>query len=865
MDLIERDGFLELLQTQFKNVASGEGHCVFVSGEAGIGKTSFVKAFCKEHKNDCNIYQGACDALFTPRPLAPLYDIIWQVNNKLWPDSHTIEKRTELFAAFFHELSDQNQKTIIVFEDIHWADEATLDFIKFFARRITQLPCLFILTFRDDESTFHSSVRNVLAQLSPDSVMRLHLTPLSREAVTNMAIARGYNGEDVFAISGGTPFYVNEILASYSPGVPENIKNAILDVYDRQEEGTKHAWQICSVIPEGLEINRFAKLKSSSDEGMDHCFALKIIIVKNDRIIFKHELYRRTIESSLPPFKRIALNKKILDLFLDSFEEKNEIERIVQYAKNANENKLVVKYAPIAARQAACVGSHIEASKLFLTAIEYSEGNDEDQLIGFYEAYAYECYLTNQVKEAIIYTGKLLHILKHKAEIEKTGKCLRFLSRLWWLDGNRENSASFAEQAIDLLNNQPSSPAKAMAFSNMSQLKMLFDDHAGCIAWGEKAISIARELNNEEVLSHALNNVGSVKMNLPLSNQQGLGLLQESLSIALKNSFHEHAARAYSNLGSNGVKMKDYPFAKKILNEGIHYCEERELDSWRLNMLSLKAHINLETGDWNKAYSIADNLLKNADKPRAFKIGALIVMGTIKMRRGDQDAQNLLLQAKTKAFETMELQRIIPSLIALLEYEWLMGKIIIETNDLDSIKIIIEQSIDTANKSEFAFWLQKARKQTIELQELYEPYKLLNSNKIKKAAEFWEKTGCPFQKAFTLFEGSEDDKKIALSIFQQLGANAVSQKIKMEMRAVGIKKIPRGLRESTRNNPAQLTNRELDVLQLLQKGNQNKEIAGTLFISPKTADHHISSILFKLDVNSRAKAITEAVRLGILK
>jgi DNA-binding CsgD family transcriptional regulator len=213
----------------------------------------------------------------------------------------------------------------------------------------------------------------------------------------------------------------------------------------------------------------------------------------------------------------------------------------------------------------------------------------------------------------------------------------------------------------------------------------------------------------------------------------------------------------------------------------------------------------------------------------------------------------------------MELQRIIPSLIALLEYEWLMGKIIIETNDLDSIKIIIEQSIDTANKSEFAFWLQKARKQTIELQELYEPYKLLNSNKIKKAAEFWEKTGCPFQKAFTLFEGSEDDKKIALSIFQQLGANAVSQKIKMEMRAVGIKKIPRGLRESTRNNPAQLTNRELDVLQLLQKGNQNKEIAGTLFISPKTADHHISSILFKLDVNSRAKAITEAVRLGILK
>ena len=178
---------------------------------------------------------------------------------------------------------------------------------------------------------------------------------------------------------------------------------------------------------------------------------------------------------------------------------------------------------------------------------------------------------------------------------------------------------------------------------------------------------------------------------------------------------------------------------------------------------------------------------------------------------------------------------------------------------------MIEQSIYLVGNSALAFWLWKARKCELKLPELYEPYKLLKQGKIKKATEFWEKSGCPFQRALFLFEGEEEDKKNALSIFQQLGAHAVSEKIKMEMRAVGIKKIPRGLRESTRNNPAQLTNRELDVLQLLQKGNQNKEIAGELFISPKTADHHISNILFKLDVSSRAKAVSEAVRLGILK
>src|SRR5215213_5553820 len=125
MELIERADVLALLQTQFNAVQEGDGHCIFVSGEAGIGKTALVKAFCKQQQSACTIYQGACDALFTPRPLAPLYDIVMQVNKELWPATHTIEQRTELFAAFFRELKSQDKKTIILFEDIHWADEAT--------------------------------------------------------------------------------------------------------------------------------------------------------------------------------------------------------------------------------------------------------------------------------------------------------------------------------------------------------------------------------------------------------------------------------------------------------------------------------------------------------------------------------------------------------------------------------------------------------------------------------------------------------------------------------------------------------------------------------------------------------------------
>src|SRR6186713_2560677 len=172
MELIERAGLLAALQSEFFKVADGEGHCIFVSGEAGIGKTSLLKALRNELKNRCDIYQGTCDALFSPRPLAPLYDILLQVWNNLPEYSNDMRERTKLFTEFFFEIKNKGKTSVIVFEDIHWADEATLDFIKFFARRITQLKCLFLLSYRDDEIHSHHPLRNVLGQLNPDSFTR---------------------------------------------------------------------------------------------------------------------------------------------------------------------------------------------------------------------------------------------------------------------------------------------------------------------------------------------------------------------------------------------------------------------------------------------------------------------------------------------------------------------------------------------------------------------------------------------------------------------------------------------------------------------------------------------------------------------
>jgi ATP/maltotriose-dependent transcriptional regulator MalT len=865
MELIERQGPLAQLHTIFEKVEEGEGHCIFISGEAGIGKTALLKEFCRKIKNRCQIYQGTCDALFTPRPLAPLHDVLLQLQERPPEINDSVEDRHIIFSQLFFELKKSNETSLLIFEDVHWADEATLDFIKFLSRRINQLQCLFVLSYRDTEVHSHHPLTNVFGQLNSDSFSRLRLLPLSREAVKKMADEKGNKGEDVYAITGGNPFYVNEILASYSLGVPDNIKDSILSSYSRLDENTKHIWQILSVLPSAFEVKYLETMEPLYAATIHSCLELKILVIKDGLISFKHELFRRTIESSLSPFLRIELNKRILHLFRENFEKNGELERIVHHAKAANENEVVVHYAPIVAKQAAKLGAHKQASKLYLTAIEYYQGNDNNSLFALYESYAYECYLSNQIKEAIIFIGKLIQLLAKEPDIQKKGNCLRLLSRLWWLEGNKSKAESYAVEAIDLLKNEPVSVAKAMALSNMSQLKMLSDETEECIFWGDKAIEIAKELADEKILCHALNNVGTALSRIRSSREEGNALLYQSLEIALRNSYQEHVSRAYTNIGSSAVIMKDYSLARKMLEEGIQYGEEKDLNSWTTFLFSEMARLCLETGQWDQACRIADSLLRSEDLGRLSKSEALVVLAKIKMRRGDENVLPLLFEAKAVALQIKELPSMLPVLVGLLEYEWITRSRVIDEEVLNLAINMVEQKGNVFENSEFSFWLLKARNQRIRLRDFFEGYQVDNPLNAVRAAGLWKQIGCAYEQALMLFEGKDSDKRQALEIMDKLGATAVFEKMKFIMRTSGIKQLPRGIRKTTRANIANLTQRELDVLHLLKDGLQNKEIGDHLFISPKTVDHHISSILFKLDVNSRTKAVQQARRLELIK
>ena len=877
MELLEREQFFDELAAILSDVAAGNGRFVIVTGEAGIGKTSLVERFAAANKKNARVLWGACDALFTPRPLGPLYDIAHQTRGALLDLLDEEAARSSIFSAFLDELQNAQSPTIAVTEDIHWADEATLDLLKFLGRRINRTNSMLVVTYRDDELAANHPLRLVLGDLPPRSVTRVRLPPLSEAGVNTLAAGEGRVVEDLYPVTGGNPFFVTEALASKGAGVPETVRDAVLSRAARLSPDARAVMELVSVVPARTELWLLNDTINPEPRVLEESVGAGMLRYEADAISFRHELARRAVEDSLSLPERQRLHTIILKALLARNAEDWRqpgfhslpgrghdalLARIVHHGSQAGDREVVLEYAPIAARQAAALNSHREAATHYQTALQYADELAPEKRAELLERRSYECFLTDQIEAALAARREALEIWTQLGDQLRQGDNLRWMSRFNWSLGRNKEAESYSIEAVKILESLTPGPELAMAYSNRAQLHMLADECPEAVLWGSRAIELAEKLGATEILVHALNNVGSAE--LLADDEQGQIKLEESLRLALANNLPEHICRAYTNLAACMVRVRNYPGALRWSEDGIAHATEHELEFCKLYLIVERARVCFEQGDWDRAADDAGFVLERYRVPAITRIAALALLGHVRVRRGDPDAERLLNEARELAIETGEPQRMAPVTAARAEAAWLRGNAEQVIGEARSFLDLARGRGGRWLQGEFTFWMWRAG--VIEAVEgIAEPYALQIQGDWRAAAAEWKRIGCPYEEAMALADGDESAKLAAVEILEKLGAGPALEKLRKSLRDTGVRGIPRGPRPSTKENPAGLTNRQLEVLAFMADGSSNAEIADRLFISAKTVDHHVSAILAKLEARTRAEAVAIALQSNLIK
>jgi DNA-binding CsgD family transcriptional regulator/tetratricopeptide (TPR) repeat protein len=860
--ILERDAELSLLANAVREAAGRHGSVVLVMGEAGIGKSSLVEALRSHLPAEGRMLVGYCDDLTTPRTLGPFRDLVGSVGTELSRAVADGSERDRVLTALRTELSWSEHPTVLVIEDVHWADDATLDALRYLIRRIADLPAVLVLTYRDDELNREHPLHGLLGQASrSDHVRHLPLHRLSQQAVRQLSGGSPVDAHDLFALTSGNPFFVHELLASaQGQRVPPTIADAVLARVRSLDPATQDVLEQLAVVPSALDrwlvdvlVPRMGPaavvaLAAAEERGL--------LSVSTHKIAFRHELTRRAIADSVPAARLIALNQRVLDALIEH--DGSDVSRIVHHAAQAGDQDAIVRYCPAAARDAAGAGAHREAVAHFGLVLEHADRFTPGERAELLAEYAIECYTIGAIDKAVKAERRAVDLNRSLGDLRQLGACLRWLSRIWWMAGDRTNAEQAGREAIGVLERAGDRRLLALALSNESQLCMAACRFAESIAYGERAVALARAVGDAAVKSHALTNIGVSRWGL--GDPAGQPTLDEALRVALEAGDVEDACRAYVNLVRNLLDWCRLEEAERYLTAAMKLAEETEFFGILSYMQVMRARLEFARGSWDEAVRAAEAA---AEAFLPARCPALVVLGRVQVRRGQPRADRLLSAAWKLAVQLDELQRLAPAAAARAEDAWLRGDHARVRDIASPVYQEARRLGERAYQAELGYWLAKAGQPAETASD--HPYALQAAGRWREAAAVWEAAGCRYEHAAALAESPEpDDLLTALEILDELGAAPLATLVRRRLRALGTTRIPRGPRGETRVNPAGLTARQIDVLRLLGKGCTNAEIASQLVVSVRTVDSHVAAVLTKLGAASRREATARAADLGVL-
>ncbi|GAA3588755.1 AAA family ATPase [Nonomuraea rosea] len=864
--ILEREDELAALGSAARDAGDGAGSVILVSGEAGIGKSSLVEAIRTVLPAEGRLLVGYCDDLATPRVLGPLRDLIGSVGTAL---TRALERgdRGEVLEALRDELGWANHPTVLAVEDVHWADEATFDVLRYLVRRAAQLPLVLVLTYRDDELRTDHPLRQLLGLASrAGRVRRLRLARLTVAAVRRLSAAADVDADEVFAVTSGNPYFVTEVLAAGdATAVPLTIADAVHARVAQLDPATLEVLERLAVVPSAVQRWLIDELVPAGPAALAPAEQRGLLAVTPSRVSFRHELTRRAVADSMPAARRMAANRSVLAALLAR--PGIEVSRIVHHAAEAGDTAVILQYGPIAAREASAAGAHREAAahlRLVLDQHPILEPRAEAEL---WEGYAIECYTVDAPAADTLAAQRRAVELRRGDDPRACGASLRWLSRICWWAGDPEGADAAADEAIAVLTAAGDVDLLAMALSGKAQLHALAGRSTEAIGVAEQAIALGKDTPG--TLSHALNNLAMAFS--VTGDPRSRSTMEESLRTALDADEPEHACRAYVNLILHDLEALRLDDARRRLPEGIEFAERSDFVMFSRYLQVALGTLHFAAADWDQVVPAAAYALDSSPPVRC---AALTVIGRAQLRRGEHGAVDTLREAWRTAVPLGECQWMGPAAVGLAEAAMLDGDAGAAVAELTEAYELARRFGTAAVRAELAYWLTRAGRPVggDGLDQLLadgdgriHPYALLARGRWREAAETWRAAGCRYEHAAALAESPEPaDQLAALALLDGLGAEPLARLVRARLKSLGVARIPRGPAPATRISPAGLTERQGEVVQLLAQGMTNAEIAGHLVLSVRTVDSHVAAALEKLGARTRKEAVARARDLGIL-
>ena len=835
MHLLERSGALGTLAAALEALHRQAGSVVLVQGEAGIGKTAVFQAFLRTVDSEVRVLTGGCDDLLAPRPLGAILDAAEGVPGLTVQLGDRDPARTLLERL-------RGRPTVLALEDVHWADDATLDVVTYLARRIGDLPLLLLLTFRDDEVVPGHPLWRSLGAAPAALTHRVGLLPLSASAVGRLAGSADVDAAEVHAVTGGNPFFVSEVLSGGLDRTPASVRDAVLGRLARLGPQARRAAELVSVVPGRAEwwlvdacLGEAADLPGAESQGL--------LVSDATGVRFRHELGRRAVEEGLSGVRRRDLNRMVLSrLVADDASDA----RLAHHAWRAGDPEALVRHGLAAAAEAATARSHREAAELLEHVLVYADRLPPETRAEAYELRSREAYAAAQRDRALTAQEQALALRRELGDPLRTADSLRWLSRIHWWRGDRARAEQAGQEAVVLLEATSPSHEQAMALSNQSQLAMLANRDAEAAWLGERAVAIARAVGDRDTEVHAQVNIGTAMGRRDLD--AGLAVLEHAAAAASEAGFDEHACRALTNAGWNCMEQRRYPRAKALVERAVEIAAQLERTLYVEYLQVVGARLALLTGSWDLA-------LAGVGDPLPELTSAFEVRGLLALRRGEEGAGQLIDHAWMLAVTSDELQRLRPAACARAEAAWLRGDVAgVDAATADTYRLALERGQEW-DVGELAAWRDRAGVLDDPPHPCAPPFAREIGGDHRAAAQLWLAIGEPYAAALALL-GSADPAALreAIQILDELGATGVLPLARARLRDLGVQQVPRGRRASTRRNPAGLTDRQVEVLDLLAAGLSNAEIARRLVLSTKTVEAHVGAVLTKLGVATRTEA-----------